>query len=152
MPARPFASCRLRRARGPAANTRSGASYFQIRSTRRARWYSAPNAVFMNPSMISPSVNVFFSTRWRAAMAAISADAGGGETTVSNAIAAKAAASIRRTWKDRSRALICNDAAATAVRAQGLNNHLPAQLPVPGAALVPHHHVAANGDAVIDAG
>src|SRR6266436_598322 len=112
MSATTFASCSFRSARLPSANTRTGASYFLIRSTRPARWYSAPNAVFMNPSMISPLVNVFFSTRWRAAMAAISADAGGGETTVSNAIAAKAAASIRRTWKDRSRALICNDAAA----------------------------------------
>src|SRR6266403_3136398 len=151
MSATTFASCSFRSARLPSANTRTGASYFLIRSTRPARWYSAPNAVFMNPSMISPSVNVFFSTRWREAIAAISADAGG-ETTVSNAIAAKAAASIRRAWEDRSRALICNDAAATAVRAQGWIKHLPAQLPVPGAALVPHHHGGANGDAAIEIG
>jgi len=55
--------------------------------------------------MISLSVKVFFSTRWRDAMAAISADAGG-ETTVSNAIAAKAAATIRRACEHRSDALI----------------------------------------------
>src|SRR5258707_11945698 len=145
-----FASCSFRSARLPSANTRTGASYFLIRSTRPARWYSAPNAVFMNPSTISLSVNVFFSARWRDAMAAISADAGGGETTASNANAAKAAASIRR--EDRSRALICNNAAATGPRAQGSIKHLPAQVLVPGAALVPHDHGGANGDAVVEIG
>src|SRR5258706_1393466 len=145
-----FASCSFRSARLPSANTRTGASYFLIRSTRPARWYSAPNAVFMNPSTISLSVNVFFSARWRDAMAAISADAGGGEPTASNAIAAKAAASIRR--EDRSRALICNNAAATGPRAQGSIKHLPAQVLVPGAALVPHDHGGANGDAVVEIG
>src|SRR5258705_4463546 len=152
MSATTFASCPFRSARLPSANTRTGASYFRMRSTRPARWYSAPNAVFMNPSMISPSVKVFLSTRWRDAMAAISADAGGGETTVSNAIAAKAAASIRRACEDRSRALICNDAAATGARAQGSIKHLPAQVLVPGAALVPHDHGGPNGDAVVEIG
>src|SRR6266446_8325145 len=152
MSATTFASSTFRSARLPSANTRTGSSYFRMRSTRPARWYSAPNAVFINPSMISLSVNVFFSTRWRDAMAAISADAGGGETTVSNAIAAKAAASIRRACEDRSRALICNDAAATGARAQGSIKHLPAQVPVLGSALVPHDHGGANGDAVIEIG
>src|SRR6266478_8537513 len=152
MSATTFASCTFRSARLPSANTRTGASYFRMRSTRPARWYSAPNAVFMNPSMISLSVNVFFSARWRDAMAAISADAGGGETTASNAIAAKAAASIRRACEDRLRALICNDAAATGPRAQGSIKHLPAQVLVPGAALVPHDHGGANGDAVVEIG
>src|SRR5260370_23854763 len=85
-------------------------------------------------------------------MAAISADAGGGKTTVSNAIAAKAAASIRRACEDRLRALICNDAAATGARTQGSIKHLPAQVLVPGAALVPHDHGGANGDAVVEIG
>src|SRR5712675_1369465 len=147
-----FTSCSFRSARLPSANTRTGASYFLIRSTRPARWYSAPNAVFMNPSTISLSVNVFFSARWRDAMAAISADAGDGGTTVSNAIAANAAASIRRACEDRSRALICNDAAATGARTQGSIKHLPAQVLVPGAALVPHDHGGANGDAVVEIG
>src|SRR5258706_5617880 len=147
-----FASCSFRSARLPSANTRTGASYFLIRSTRPARWYSAPNAVFMNPSGIGLSASFFFSARWRDAMAAISADAGGGETTASNAIAAKAAASIRRACEDRSRALICNDAAATGPRAQGSIKHLPAQVLVPGAALVPHDHGGANGDAVVEIG
>src|SRR6266436_5201176 len=152
MSATTFASCSFRSGRMPSANTRTGTSYFRMRSTRPARWYSAPNAVFMNPSMISLSVNVFFSARWRDAMAAISVDAGGGETTASNAIAAKAAASIRRACEDRSRALICNDAAATGPRAQGSIKHLPAQVLVPGAALVPHDHGGANGDAVVEIG
>src|SRR5260370_11793160 len=147
-----FTSCSFRSARLRSPNPRTGACYFLIRSTRQARWYSAPNAVFMTPSMISLSVNVFFSARWRDAMAAISADAGGGETTASNAIAAKAAASIRRACEDRSRALICNDAAATGPRAQGSIKHLPAQVLVPGAALVPHDHGGANGDAVVEIG
>jgi len=60
----------------------------------------------MNPSMISPSVNVFFSARWRDAIAGISADAEGGETTASNAIAANATANIRRACENRSDALI----------------------------------------------
>src|SRR5258708_1334042 len=85
-------------------------------------------------------------------MAAISADAGGGKTTVSNAMAAKAAASIRRACEDRLRALICNDAAATGARTQGSIKHLPAQVLVPGAALVPHDHGGANGDAVVEIG
>src|SRR6266403_4583716 len=152
MSATTFARCTFRSARLPSANTRTGASYFRMRSTRPARWYSAPNAVFINPSMISLSVNVFFSTRWRDAIAAISADAGGGETTASNAIAAKAAASIRRACEDRSRALICNDAAATGARAQGSIKLLSAQVPVPGSALVPHDHGGANGDAVVEIG
>src|SRR5258707_4673878 len=152
MSATTFASCPFRSAWLPSANTRTGASYFRMRSTRPARWYSAPNAFFMTPSMISLSVNVFFSARWRDAMAAISADAGGGETPASNAIAAKAAASIRRACEDRSRALICNDAAATGVRAQGSIKDLPAQVLVPGAALVPHDHGGANGDAVVEIG
>src|SRR5260370_26903791 len=80
------------------------------------------------------------------------AEAGGGEATVSNAIAAKAAASIRRACEDRSRALICNDAAATGARAQGSIEPLPAQVLVPGAALVPHDHGGANGDAVVEIG
>src|SRR5258705_13142924 len=144
------ASCSFRSGGLPSANPRTGAWYFLIGSTGRARWYWAPNAVFMNPSTISLSVNVFFSARWRDAMAAISADAGGGETAASNAIAAKAAASIRR--EDRSRALICNDAAATGPRAQGSIKHLPAQVLVPGAALVPHDHGGADGDAVVEIG
>src|SRR5260221_11917862 len=85
-------------------------------------------------------------------MAEFSADAGGGETTASSGIAAKAAASIRRACEDRSRALICNDAAATGPRAQGSIKHLPAQVLVPGAALVPHDHGGANGDAVVEIG
>src|SRR5258705_5732433 len=152
MSATTFASCRFRSARLPPANTRTGASYFLIRAPRPARWYSAPNAVFMNPSMISLSVNVFLSRRWRDAIAAISADAGDGETTVSNAIAANAAASIRRACENRSRALICNDAAATGARAQGSIKELPPQVPVLGAALVPHDHGGAHGDTVIEIG
>src|SRR5258705_7406274 len=152
MSATTFASCPFRSARLPSANTRTGASYFRMRSTWPARWSSAPNAVFMNPCMIALSVNVFLSARWRDAMAAFSADAGVGETTASNAIAAKAAASIRRACEDRSRALICNDAAATGVRAQGSIKDLPAQVLVPGAALVPHDHGGANGDAVVEIG
>ena len=37
--------------------------------------------------MISPSVKIFFSARWREAIAGISADATGGQTTASNATA-----------------------------------------------------------------
>src|SRR6476661_7380446 len=145
-----FASCSFRSGRLPSANTRTGASYFLMRSTRPARWYSAPNAVFRNPSMISLSVNVFFSTRWRDATAAISADAGGGETTLPNAITAKAAASIRRACEDRSRALIAKTLPQP-VRARKARSRPPAQVPVPGA-LVPHDDGGANGDAVIEIG
>ena len=51
----------------PSANTRTGPLYLRMRSTRPARWYSAPKAVLKNPSTISLSVKVFFSARWRAA-------------------------------------------------------------------------------------
>jgi hypothetical protein len=44
--------------------------------------------------MISASVKDFFSARWREAMAGISADADGGETTPPNAIAANAIVKI----------------------------------------------------------
>src|SRR6266851_4426045 len=152
MSATTFESCALRTGRLPSANTRTGASYFRMRSTRPARWYSAPKAVFKNPSMISLSVNVFFSARWRDAMAGISADADGGGTTASNAIAANATANIRRAWEDRSRALIANDAAASCACAQGLIRHLPAQVLVRGAALVFHDHGGADGDATIEIG
>src|SRR5882757_3814169 len=131
MSATTFESCALRSGRLPSANTRTGPSYFLMRSTRPARWYSAPKAIFKNPSVISLSVNVFFSARWRDAMAGISADTDGGETTASNAMAAKAAAAIRKTCEDRSKTLIANDAAAIGAHAQGLIGHLPAQVLVP---------------------
>src|SRR5947207_2919325 len=151
MSATTFASCSFRSARLPSANTRTGASYFRMRSTRPARWYSAPNAVFINPSMISLSVNVFFSTRWRDAMAAISADAGG-ETNASNAIAAKAAAMIRRACENRSDALIATTLPqpASARKARSSSHRL--KFPCLGAVLVPHDHGGADGDAVIEIG
>src|SRR6266404_842406 len=152
MSATTFESCALRSGRLPSANTRTGPSYFRMRSTRPARWYSAPKAVFKNPSMISLSVNAFFSARWRDTIAGISANADGGETTASNAIAATATANIRRAWENRSRALIANDAAASAAHAQGLIRRLPAQVLVLGAALVLHDHRGADGDAAIEIG
>src|SRR5216684_7315649 len=124
MSATTFASCSFRSARLPSANTRTGASYFRMRSTRPARWYSAPNAVFRNPSVISLSVKVFFSARWRDAMAGISAADDGGGTTAPNAIVTNATANIRRAWEDRSKALIAGDAAASDAHAQGLNIRL----------------------------
>jgi len=66
-------------------------------------------------------------------MAGISADADGGQTTLPNAIAAKATANIRKKCEDRSRALIANDAAAIGRRVQGLIKRLPARVPVLGA-------------------
>src|SRR5258705_3245141 len=85
-------------------------------------------------------------------MAGISADAEGGETTASNAIAAKATAAIRKACEDRSRTLIANDAAAIGACAQGLIKHLAAQVPVLGAALVFHDDGGADGDATIKIG
>src|SRR5437899_1226355 len=152
MSATTFASCVLRSGRLASANTRTGASYFRMRSTRPARWYSAPNAVFKNPSMISLSVNVFFSARWRDATAGISAADDGGGTAASNAIVTNATANIRRAWEDRSKALIASDAAASGTCAQGLIRHLPSQVLVRGAALVSHDHRGADGDAAIEIG
>ena len=51
-------------------------------------------AEWSGKSMISPSVNVFFSARWREAIAGISAEADGGQTTAPHAIVTKAAAAI----------------------------------------------------------
>src|SRR5260370_36580430 len=85
-------------------------------------------------------------------MAGISADADGGGTTASNAIAANAIANIRRARENRSRALIANDAAASGACAQGLIRHLPAQDLVLGAALVFHDHRGADEDATIEIG
>jgi hypothetical protein len=48
--------------------------------------------------MISLSVKVFFSARWREAMAGISAAADEGETALPNAIIAKTTANIRKCW------------------------------------------------------
>src|SRR5438876_2233396 len=152
MSATTFASCTFRSARLPSANTRTGASYFRMRSTRPARWYSAPNAVFINPSMISLSVNVFFSTRWRDAMAAISADAGGRETMASNAIAAKAAAIIRRACENRSDALIATTLPQPAGARKARTSSRRLKFPCLGAVLVPHDHGGADGDAVIEIG
>ena len=46
--------------------------------------------------MISLSVKVFFSARWRDAIAGISATATAGQTTASQATAARTIANIRR--------------------------------------------------------
>ena len=86
----------MRSRRLPSANTRTGVSYFRMRSTRPASWNSAPNAVLRNPSTISLSVKVFFSARWRAAMAGISAAEAGGMTTLPNQIVARAIANNRK--------------------------------------------------------
>ena len=65
-----------------------------MRSTRPARWNSAPNAVLKNPSVISVSVKDFFSARWREAMAGISAEAAASQAAPSNPIAARPPAMI----------------------------------------------------------
>src|SRR5438045_1802189 len=110
MSATTFASCSYRSARLPSANTRTGASYLRMRSTRPARWYSAPNAVFRNPSMISLSVKAFFSVRWREAMEGISAQAAGRTTPTS-------AAAIRTTANRQTERIV--DAAVHVARQVG---------------------------------
>src|SRR5258708_23041780 len=147
-----FASWRFRSGRLPSANTRTGASYFRMRSTRPARWYSAPNAVFKNPSMISLSVNVFFSARWRDAMAGISADAGGGETIASNAIAAKATANFHPACEDRSDALIATTLPQPPGGRKARSSTRRYKFPCLAAPLISHDDGGADRDPVIQIG
>src|SRR3954447_10537307 len=106
MSATTFASCAFLSPPLPSAHTRTGPPYFRMRSTRPARWYSAPNAVLKNPSAIWLLVKVFFSARWREAMAGISDQARLWHTALSNTIAITTTAIIERGCEDRPEALI----------------------------------------------
>src|SRR6185437_13696798 len=139
----------------PSANTRTGMLYFRMRSTRPARWNSAPNAVLRNPSMISVSVKVFFSARWREAMAGISAEAAGSHAAPSNAIATRPSAMIPRRCESRKAACMRAtlpqplrtrkaDRAGSPMERRGF--------PESGAALILHDDGGADGDPAIEIG
>src|SRR5579862_2393679 len=131
------ASCDLRSRLPPSANTRTGAAYLRMRSTRPASWNSAPNAVFMKPSTISASEKSFRSARFLAAtvgFSAATAEAGGAAQAM---MMATSAAEIGGKNKDGRKLLMAGTLAQrNVVRKQQSS--------------VQHHHRGADRDTIIE--
>src|SRR5882757_3857013 len=102
----------------------------------------------MKPSTISVSVKLFFSVRWRCAMAGSSAEASEGSAR-SSASAARSIASIGRRW-DRRFTLIAVTLPETA-GGRKLCAARPDQFPC-GALVVFHHDGGADRNAAIEVG
>src|SRR5579871_3176832 len=133
------ASCDLRSRLPPSANTRTGAAYLRMRSTRPASWNSAPNTVFMKPSTISASEKSLRSARFLAAtveFSAATAQAGGAAQAM---MMAASAAGIGGKNKDR-RKLFMAGTLAQRNAAQRASKRPSVQ----------HHHGGADGDTIIE--
>src|SRR3954467_14541761 len=146
MSATTFASCALRSARSLSAKTRTGPSNLRMRSTRPARWYSAPNAVLRKPSTISPSVKLFFSARWREAIAGNSPATAMVAVSGTSATVASASRAMRKPDEGGANALIARRRCR--IRNRRTRPHIHA---CRGFLLVVQHdHGGADSDAAIE--
>src|SRR6186713_508602 len=154
MSATTFASCALRSARSLSANTRTGPSNLRMRSTRPARWYSAPNAVFRKPSMISPSVKFFFSDRWRAAIAGTSPAPAMVAVSGTHVSVASASRAMRRVSEGEFNALIVPRRCRIRVARTSPQIHASRGFPPEAGRLVivQHDHGGADPDTTVEVG